>query len=362
MTELVQFPGLGLEFNINRIALELGPLTITWYGIFAATAICIAMIYIYKRAHTFGVDGDKMVDIIIFTVFGGIVGARAYFVAFKWDQYKDNLLDVFKIWEGGIAIYGGIIGGFLVILFMTRKMKMKLFPVLDLVTAPLLLGQAIGRWGNFVNVEAFGSNTTMPWGMTSQSISYYLERQQAELSALGVMVDPTMPVHPTFFYESLWCFIGFLLIVWLTNRRRFDGQLSLVCLGWYGFGRFIIEGLRTDSLVWGTVRVSQALALVLAISSAVVLFMVMKKIKDKNDSNYLKLDVLVQAETQALAQEIGEEKAQETVILKEEQAKEISEEQAEAETPEAEPMQEVSLSEETETTPQPEDDETEKKQ
>lgn len=278
MTQLVEFPGLGLSFNINRVALEIGPITIYWYGIIAAAAISIAMIYIYKRANKFGIDGDKMIDITIITMIGGIVGARLYFVAFSWnEEYANDLLKIFRIWEGGIAIYGAIIGGLIVIYFMTKKYKMKLLPVLDLVSAPLILGQAMGRWGNFVNVEAFGSNTTMPWGMTGPTIVGYLEYHKANIEALGVNIDPNMPVHPTFFYESAWCLIGFGVLIWLTNRRKFDGQLALTYFAWYGFGRMIIEGFRTDSLVWGTIRVSQILAGVLTIGAVFALYTLSKK-------------------------------------------------------------------------------------
>ena len=132
-----------------------------------------------------------------------------------------------------------------------------------------MLGQAIGRWGNFFNMEAFGTNTTLPWGMTSDTISAYLSRHQAALAAQGIMVDPTLPVHPTFLYESLWNLIGVaILLLWLFPRRSYDGQITLGYTAWYGLGRFFVEGLRTDSLMWGSVRVSQALGGVLFIVAA----------------------------------------------------------------------------------------------
>ena len=201
-------------------------------------------------------------------------------------------MSVFRIWEGGIAIYGGIIGGLIGIVIMCKVTGIKLLPMLDLAVAPLILGQAIGRWGNFVNIEAFGCNTTLPWGMTGPAIVNYLASHQKSLAEIGVVVDPTQPVHPTFFYESAWCFLGFLILLYLTRHRRFDGQLTLFYAGWYGAGRFVIEGLRTDSLMWGGVRVSQALALVGSVAAFVILFAVMSKIKKADDPEYLKVFVL----------------------------------------------------------------------
>ena len=156
----------------------------------------------------------------------------------------------------------------------------------------MILGQAIGRWGIFVNIEAFGCNTTLPWGMTGPAIVNYLASHQKSLAEIGVVVDPTQPVHPTFFYESAWCFLGFLILLYLTRHRRFDGQLTIFYAGWYGAGRFVIEGLRTDSLMWGGVRVSQALALVGSVAAFVILFAVMSKIKKADDPEYLKVFVL----------------------------------------------------------------------
>ena len=292
MTYHVQFPGLGLEFELSRVAFQLGPITVYWYGIIAATALTLGMLYCYRKARSFGVDPDKIVDLILVTVLLGVVCARIYYVVFSWDQYKDDLMSVFRIWEGGIAIYGGIIGGLIGIVIMCKVTGIKLLPMLDLAVAPLILGQAIGRWGNFVNIEAFGSNTTLPWGMTGPSIVNYLASHQKSLAEIGVVVDPTQPVHPTFFYESAWCFLGFLILLYLTRHRRFDGQLTLFYAGWYGAGRFVIEGLRTDSLMWGGVRVSQALALVGSVAAFVILFAVMSKIKKAGDPEYLKVFAL----------------------------------------------------------------------
>ena len=200
---------------------------------------------------------------------GAIVGARAYYVAFQWDNYKDNLKEIFNLRGGGLAIYGGIIGALIVAFIVCRIKKLPMLPVADAAFPGVMLGQAIGRWGNFFNMEAFGTNTTLPWGMTSDTISAYLSRHQAALAAQGIMVDPTLPVHPTFLYESLWNLIGVaILLLWLFPRRSYDGQITLGYTAWYGLGRFFVEGLRTDSLMWGSVRVSQALGGVLFIVAA----------------------------------------------------------------------------------------------
>ena len=283
MTELLKFPGLGLELNINRVAFSFGPFTVYWYGILIVTGLGLALIYANKRAKEFGINKDKMLDIVLWGTIGSIIGARAYFVAFSWDLYKDNLASIFKIWEGGIAIYGAIIGALIVGIFVAKKKKVKCLPLTDLVFTCFLLGQGIGRWGNFFNIEAFGSNTTLPWGMTSDSIVSYLTRHQAELAEIGVAVDPNMPVHPTFFYESIWCLIGFFILAWYTKRRKFDGEMTLMYAMWYGAERFVVEGLRTDSLMWGKVRVSQALALVTVIVALAIFIYMRRKISKAED-------------------------------------------------------------------------------
>lgn len=292
MTQTVSFPGLGIEeITLNRVAFTIFGHPIYWYGVIIALAFLLGITYLIKRAPAFGLDSDRVMDVILGAVIGGIIGARIYYVAFSWDQYRSNLADVVKIWEGGIAIYGGVLGGFLVGAIICRIRKVRFVPMADLAVGGLILGQSIGRWGNFVNVEAFGSNTSLPWGMASPSITEYLARHQAALAAQGVSVDPSMPVHPTFFYESMWCLLGFLLIALVTKHRRFDGELTLLYAGWYGAGRSVIEGLRTDSLMWGSVRVSQALAILLVIASILTWLLIRMKIKKSGDPEYLKLYV-----------------------------------------------------------------------
>jgi len=292
MSETLSFPGLGLEFQVNPVIFQITDTwAIKWYGVIVTLAFVAAFIYIIKRSHSFGLDPDRVFDVILGAVIGGIVGARLYFVAFSWDTYRGSLASIFHIWEGGIAIYGGIIGGLIVGIILCRVRRVKFLPMLDLAACGLILGQAIGRWGNFINMEAFGTNTEARWGMTSPTIVRYLQYTQSRLAELGVIVDPTAPVHPTFFYESVWCLAGFLVLLWLTGRRRFDGQLAIFYAGWYGLGRAWIEGLRTDSLMLGAMRVSQVLAVLCVLASVVLTIWIFARIKRTGDPSFLQLYV-----------------------------------------------------------------------
>lgn len=267
----VSFPGLGLDFEVNRVAFSIGDLPVYWYGILIALGFILAILYVSRRAREFGVDADRMLDVILGGAIGGIVGARAYYVILQWDYYGQNLSQIFNTRSGGMAIYGGLIGGVLIGLLMCKIRRVKFMPALDLVVGGFLIGQGIGRWGNFVNQEAFGTNTTLPWGMYSEGTYNYLLSVQATLAAEGVTVDPTQPVHPTFLYESIWCLVGVVLLASHIKKRRFNGELFLLYIIWYGLGRYWIEGLRTDALmVTSTLRTSQLVALV-SVATAVVL-------------------------------------------------------------------------------------------
>ena len=277
----VSFPGLGLDFEVNRVAFSIGDLPVYWYGILIALGFILAILYVSRRAREFGVDADRMLDVILGGAIGGIVGARAYYVILQWDYYGQNLSQIFNTRSGGMAIYGGLIGGVLIGLLMCKIRRVKFMPALDLVVGGFLIGQGIGRWGNFVNIEAFGANTSLPWGMSSSVITDYLTQHEAELEAIGMDIDPNMPVHPTFLYESLWCLLGFAFIAWYTRRRKFDGELTLLYMMWYGAGRAVIEGLRTDSLmIPGTsLRASQVLAAAMAVMAAIIWIVKTSKVK-----------------------------------------------------------------------------------
>ncbi len=285
MTNTISFPGLGLEFEINRVAFSIGSIDIYWYAVIIAFGFLLAVGFVLKNAKKFGVDPDRAIDVIFFAMIFGIIGARAYFVAFQWENYQNNLIEIFNIRAGGLGFYGGIIGGVIGLIIGCKLRKQKLLPFLDLAGGAVLIGQGIGRWGNFVNCEAFGCNTTLPWGMTGDKIVAYIESHSAE--TMGAVMDPNIPVHPTFFYEFLWCAIGFGVFCWLMKRREFDGQMFLFYLFWNGFGRMLIEGLRTDSLMIGPFRVSQLLGAIMAIFGICAYFAVKKLMKSEKRPAWL---------------------------------------------------------------------------
>ncbi len=261
MTNLVTFPALGWEFTVDRVLLHIGGFNLYWYGALIALGMVLALVFAFHFAPDFGLDADRMVDVIIVGTVMAIVCARAYYVAFAPFEY-DSLWDVLDIRQGGIAVYGSIIGAFVFGGLAARWRKVPLLPLFDVTGLGFLIGQAVGRWGNFVNQEAFGTNTTLPWGMYSQATHDYLAATQATLAAEGVLVDPNLPVHPTFLYESLWCALGFVLLALRIKKRRFDGELFLDYVIWYSIGRFFIEGVRTDALMLtATLRVSQVVAI-----------------------------------------------------------------------------------------------------
>ena len=255
----VSFPGLGIfDLNISRVAFRIFGMEIYWYGVIIATGFLLGMILATKLAERCGVNPDDLLTVALIAAPIAIAGARAYYVATMWENY-DSLWEVVNLRDGGLAIYGGILAGLVSMYVLCRWKKIPIARALECAAPAVILGQAIGRWGNFFNQEAFGTATTLPWRM--------------ELVVGGVK----MAVHPTFLYESLWNIAGCGLLLWVFSRRRFDGQVFWSYMGWYGFGRFFIEGLRTDSLYVGAYRISQVLAAVLFVASAAVLVLRLKK-------------------------------------------------------------------------------------
>ena len=244
---LVQFPGLGLSFEIDRVAFTIGGVSIYWYGVCIAVGLCLALVFAFRHSIEFGVDPDGMVDVILIGVVLGIVSARAYYVAMAPFKYQ-SIWEMIAIRDGGLAIYGGIIGGFLFGGLACKWRKVPVLPMFDLTAMGFLVGQCCGRWGNFFNQEAFGCNTTLPWGMYSEGTRSYLMGSTVTVQN-GVTIDPNLPVHPTFLYESIWCLVGFILLFRYIKKRKFNGDITLRYLIWYGAGRFWIEALRTDSLM-----------------------------------------------------------------------------------------------------------------
>lgn len=245
----------GLTLNINPVALNIFGFKIFWYGIIIATGFGLAVLYGFKKAKTFDIDTDRLVDAVLVTAPAAIIGARLYYVIFSGLPISD----FFAIRNGGLAILGAVIFAGISAVIMCRIRKINIIDTLDLAALGFLIGQSIGRWGNFVNQEAYGSVTGSSWfGMTGSKIS--------------ADIGSTALVHPCFLYESLWCAGGFLLLHMLSKNRKFKGQLASLYLIWYGFGRFFIEGLRTDSLYIGDsfIRVSQLLSALMVIAGVVI--------------------------------------------------------------------------------------------
>ena len=314
MTNLVQFPGLGLSFEINRVALSIGGFNIYWYGVCIAFGICLALVFAFRHSIEFGVDPDSMVDVILIGIVLGIVSARAYYVAMAPFKYE-SIWEMIAIRDGGLAIYGGIIGGFLFGGLACKRRGVPVLPMFDLTAMGFLLGQGCGRWGNFFNQEAFGCNTTLPWGMFSEATEEYLMGSTVTVPK-GVTIDPTMPVHPTFLYESIWCFVGLALLTAYIKKRKFNGDIALRYLIWYGAGRFWIEGLRTDSLLLVPslgLRASQLVAAAAVVGGVALEIFLTRKYKGKP----LMVTLALTAENRTLLAKVH--KAQPELVLEREQ-------------------------------------------
>lgn len=259
MTYNVTFPHLGLEFNINPVAFSIGNFHVYWYGIIIAAGFLLALIYASFSCKKMNIDINRLFDVVIVGLIAGVIFARLFYVVFyPGDKYWKNPLEIFQIHDGGLAIYGGIIGAVVFGSLMAKLRKLKVTAVLDIAALGFLIGQCVGRWGNFINQEAFGSATELPWGMHSENTA--------------AVVDGN--VHPCFLYESLLCLLGFVLLHFFTCRfRRYDGQTFLLYIVWYGACRFFIEGLRTDSLIIpGTsLRVSQVIAAACVVAGIILL-------------------------------------------------------------------------------------------
>ena len=266
----VSFPKLGLEFDINRVAFSVFGLDIYWYALLIMTGFILAVFYAWRSAKTFDVKMDPLIDIVLVGLFCGIVGARIYYVIFRLNSYN-SLWEMINIRDGGLAIYGGVILAFISGLIMCRYVeKVEILPVFDIAAIGFLIGQGIGRWGNFMNQEAFGSKTDLPWGMYSINTYYY-----EMVDGVTQKVGPTT-VHPCFLYESIWCLTGFILLHIVSRRYyKFKGQIFLSYLVWYGLGRAWIEGLRTDSLwlIEDVLKVSQLLAILCVVFAGFLLWL-----------------------------------------------------------------------------------------
>ena len=269
----ISFPGIGFTWD-PASSFSIGPLEIHWYGVLIALGMMLAVLYACSRCKEFGLKEDDLIDGVLCIVPFAVLCARLYYCIFQWDTYASNPIRILYIWEGGLAIYGGVIGaaiGIVVFSFVKRK-KVNLLAVLDITSLGFLIGQSMGRWGNFFNREAFGAETD----------SFFRMGLYKQVLENGKIIDSATMYyyHPTFLYESVWNLAGFVLLHFLSKKRRFDGQVALLYVAWYGLGRTFIEGLRTDSLMMGPVRVSQLLAALSCFAAVVVLLVVMLRRPD----------------------------------------------------------------------------------
>ena len=301
----VQFPGLGLDLTVNRVALSIGGFNIYWYGVIIAAGMLLAMLYAFRNAVDYGIDSDRLVDVVAIGTVMAIVCARIYYVAMAPFAYQ-SIWEMIDIRKGGIAIYGAVIGAFIFGGLAAKWRKVPLLPLFDLVSLGFLIGQGIGRWGNFFNQEAFGCNTTLPWGMFSETTRAYLMGSTVTAQS-GVTIDPNLPVHPTFLYESIWCFVGFLLLFRYIKKRKFNGDIALRYMIWYGAGRFWIEALRTDSLLLVPsigLRVSQLVAGIAVVVGVAAEIYFTHKFKDKP----LMVKLAMTADNKAAVNKLSKEK------------------------------------------------------
>ena len=250
----ILFPFLGLEINPPR-GIPFDEPRVYFYGIIIALGLILAVVYACRRSKQFGLTEDNIIDGVLWVTPFAIVCARIYYCVFSWQEFASDPISVLYIWKGGIAIYGGVLGAIIGIVVFSKIKKLNVFAVLDLVLLGFLIGQSVGRWGNFFNREAFGAATDSFFRMglfntKTNAFEYY---------------------HPTFLYESLWNVTGFVLLHFLSKKRKYDGQIALGYAAWYGLGRAWIEGLRVDSLYWGPFRVSQVLAAVSCLLAVAVL-------------------------------------------------------------------------------------------
>ncbi len=288
MKSVISFPNLfgGIEISVNRVAFSLFGIDIYWYGLIIGLAFCLAVIFVLRDAKKFNMNEDDLINIMLIAVPVGIVFARLFYVIFFIDA-SWTFKEIINIRDGGLAIYGGLIGGILAAYIYTKIKKMRFLDLGDLVVPYIALAQAIGRWGNFINQEAFGVNTTLPWGMTSVSI----KNQLAILGSFnGVPLNPNIPVHPTFLYESIWNLLVFALLYIIGRKKKFTGQIFCLYMMLYGFGRMFIEGLRTDSLLVAGIRANQVIGFIFFVLFGIVLIIINvtynKSKKDKEEKLY----------------------------------------------------------------------------
>ena len=258
---------------MNPILLDLGFIKVYWYSLFVVLGMICAGLYVHLESEKYKIDKEFVVNLFFWVIVLGVIGARLYYVAFNFDLYRDNPIDILKIWEGGLAIHGGLIAGIIFTLVYASKYKLKPLLITDIIVVGLLLGQAIGRWGNFFNAEAHGPVTTL------------LQLQHLlipEFVIKGMYINGNYYL-PMFYFESLWCIIGFIVLIIIKHRRYTKiGQISSLYFMWYGLGRFVIEYFRKDSLMLGPIKMAQLVSGLMMIVGIILMLVVSKGSRFKN--------------------------------------------------------------------------------
>ncbi len=268
--EYIEFPKLNIRLDVDPVAFKLGPFEVRWYGILIAVAILVALSLALRHTRKFNINQDHLIDMFLLALPISIVFARLFFVVFKWDMFKNDLLGIFRIWEGGVAIFGAVIGAILAVWIYARAKKVDMWQLADFSAVYLPLAQAIGRWGNFFNQELYGANTTLPWGMTGSIIK----------ARPDPGIDPAIPVHPTFLYESLLNILIFFILLKIRKNNKLKGGVFAWYLALYGFVRFFTECLRVDDFQTANdVRYNQVIAALLVIGALLYLIIASRKSK-----------------------------------------------------------------------------------
>lgn len=278
----ISFPGLGIEpFHLERVAFSLFGLNVHWYGLIITVGMVLSVLYAMHHAKMERVKTDDVVDLALYLIIFGVLGARLYYVIMEFDSYLvtggtffqnlgKTLYNMIAVWNGGLAIYGGIIAGVITAYVVARCKRIR-FPIIADIAGPsVLVGQILGRWGNFFNAEAYGGETALPWRM---GILKSMDGGQTFYSE--------MYVHPTFFYESLWNLAGLILVTAFYKKKKFHGQMFVFYMIWYGFGRMLIEGLRADSLYVGNLRISQFVGFVSFVLGVILMIVNLRRVRAK---------------------------------------------------------------------------------
>ncbi|WP_010252214.1 prolipoprotein diacylglyceryl transferase [Acetivibrio cellulolyticus] len=301
----IEFPKLGFSIPINREAFNVFGLSVYWYGIIISAGFFLAVLLAMKNCKKAGIKSDDIIDLVLIAAPLSIIGARLYYVIFNWSEFNGDFFKIINIRTGGLALYGALIVAAIVAIVFSRRRKINPLNFIDFCIPYFVLAQAIGRWGNFANQEAFGRNTNLPWGMTGDVIKSQLKN----LQDLGATVYPDIPIHPTFLYESLWNLGVFFLLMWYTKRKKQNGEVFCLYMIAYGAGRFWIEGLRLDSLWLGSFRISQALSLVFVIVFGLIF--IISRVKAKNKQ--IESENVVESEYSALLHNLKGDQGSENV-------------------------------------------------